>query len=126
MGDQSAEPCPPGLQSVPCSSFDNASSLSSSDPRSSLFPLGLSDAPTPSSATLNPQYIQTSLLSPLQLMTPTSRNPRVDACEEAMMQHQETSNGCNVQYESFNDIEAAAQTAMLHEQVLPLNLCFII
>lgn len=123
MGDQSAEPLPPGLQSVPCSSFDNASSLSSSGPRSSLFPLGLSDAPTPSSSdTLNPQCIQTSQLSPLQPMTPTSRNPRVDACEEAIMQPHETSNGSNVQYESFNDIEAAAQTAMLREQVLPLNL----
>lgn len=117
MGDQSAEPLPPGLQSVPCSSFDNASSLSSSGPRSSLFPRGLSDAPTPSSSdTLNPQCIQTSQLSPLQLMTPTSRNPRVDVCEEAIMQPHETSNGSNVQYESFNDIEAAAQTAMLREQ----------
>ncbi|KAH6835305.1 WW domain-containing protein [Perilla frutescens var. hirtella] len=117
MGDRSDEPLPPGIQSLSCSSFDNASSLSGSNPRSSIFPLGISDAPISSSSdTFNPHYIQTSLFSSLQPMTPTSKSPRVDAVEETIMQPHEISNGSNAQYESVNDIEAAAQTAVLHEQ----------
>lgn len=54
----------------------------------SLFPLGISDA------------------------------RKADAGEEAFVQPHENSNSSNVQYESYNDFEAAAQTAVLHEQVL--------
>lgn len=60
-----------------------------SNSRSSFFPLGISDA------------------------------RKGDAGEESFRQPRENSNSSNVQYESYNDFEAAAQTAVLHEQVLP-------
>ena len=90
MGDQSDEPLPPGVQSLPRSSFDNTASMPGSNSRSSLFPLGLSEA------------------------------SKVDAGEEAIVQTREHTGSSGLQYERFSNIEAAAQTAVLHEQVIGL------
>ncbi|XP_042048028.1 uncharacterized protein LOC121794092 isoform X2 [Salvia splendens] len=94
MGYQTDEPLPPGVQSLPCSSFDNTSSMPGSNSRSSLFPLGLSEA------------------------------PEVDAGEEAIVQTRENTGSSSLQYERFSNIEAAAQTAVLHEQEIATQRIF--
>ncbi|XP_047982171.1 uncharacterized protein LOC125223193 [Salvia hispanica] len=94
MGDQSDEPLPPGVQSLPRSSFDNTASMPGSNSRSSLFPLGLSEA------------------------------SKVDAGEEAIVQTREHTGSSGLQYERFSNIEAAAQTAVLHEQEIATQRIF--
>ncbi|KAK6115597.1 hypothetical protein DH2020_007866 [Rehmannia glutinosa] len=121
MEDHSDEPLPPGTQSrrsaLPVSSSNNASSSADTDCGSSFCPLPLSNAPTSYPLeTINPQYICTDQFSHMQSIAPTSQNLRADVSELAVLQPHERSNGSHVQFESSNDIEAAAQNAVLHEQ----------
>lgn len=110
MGNQSDEQLPPGMHSqpssTPLSSSDEVSYLAANS-GSNLFPFPLPNTPTSSSSeTFNSQHIQ-----------------RFDASELATLQPPEISNGSEVQYERSTDIDAATQSAVLHEQVSPFKLC---
>ncbi|KAG8378225.1 hypothetical protein BUALT_Bualt08G0115600 [Buddleja alternifolia] len=108
MGDQSDQPFSPRNQSLPCSltvsSCDNTSSLPATGSESCLFPLPLSDAPS------------SPLHASNQQNTPSSQTLRAEVSESAILQHHERSNSSNVLFQNSNDIETAAQNAVLHEQ----------
>lgn len=127
MGDQVDEPLPPGVESLPSSSSSrNSSSLVAAGSGSRLFPLPLSNGPGSSSlGAIDPQYICASKVSHLQPISPSSQNIRADVSELAILQPHDKSNGSSEQFESSHDVEAAAQNAVLHEQVFPFILCFI-
>ncbi|KAL0391762.1 UNVERIFIED_CONTAM: Polyglutamine-binding protein 1, partial [Sesamum radiatum] len=121
MDDKSDEPVPPGTQSVASSlsvsSSDHASSLPAINTGSSLFPLPLSNIPVSSSiGTSHSHHIPTSQSGHPQFINPTSQNGRPEVSDISVLQPHERSNGSPMQLASSNDIEAAAQNAVLHEQ----------
>ncbi|PIN16997.1 hypothetical protein CDL12_10351 [Handroanthus impetiginosus] len=106
MGDRSYEPLPPGTESRPSSLPVSSSENASSGSGSSLFPAGFKNAATSSaSGTFNAEYHSTS-----------QTNHGAEVSEFGVTWPCEKSNGSHVQFESSNDIEAAAQNAVLHEQ----------
>ncbi|KAL0323315.1 UNVERIFIED_CONTAM: Polyglutamine-binding protein 1 [Sesamum angustifolium] len=121
MDDKSDEPVPPGTQSVASSlsvsPSDHASSLPAINTGSSLFPLPLSNTPVSSSIrTSHSHHIPTSQSGHPQFINPTSQNGRPEVSDISVLQPHERSNGSPMQLASSNDIEAAAQNAVLHEQ----------
>ncbi|KAL3845497.1 hypothetical protein ACJIZ3_002900 [Penstemon smallii] len=118
MGDNTDEPLPPGTHTLPSSlivsSSHTASSLPTADSGSSL---AHSIAPTSFPLqTFNQQFTSTSQFSHLQPNVPNGQTLTADVLKPQMLQPHGKSNGSQVLFGTNNDIETAAQNAVLHEQ----------